>query len=141
MCPIIEHGELQEDVEPRVVAEGKYPLRIVSAKYKESKDTGRGMINFAIAIEGEENAKTLFWRYMMGLSGDSSEYRSRRIRDNKRFMAVFGIPMDADINTDDVASTFEGATGECMVTQVEESFNDKKTGEMINELRLPPLRT
>lgn len=151
MAPLIQAFSQEDSYEDQPADAGVYDLRITSAKIKEAgesaKRPGAKYIAFGIVIEGQDGAATIFENKNIpwtddnpGPNGERDEPASVRmmLRDLRRFLKVFGIPEDADIEEEHIADTFVGATGKCAVTKVEAKDRDgQKTGEFRNELRLP----
>lgn len=139
---LIRAEELGQDLEDKVAPNGRYDLRITSAKVKKSKDGERDMIAVAIAIEGGEgNYATVFQNVLAPKEADEPGTRRRMLRDWKRFMTVFGVPNNGtDIDEENASETLVGLTGNCQLVQEEmQDGNGNKTGEMRNVLRLPKI--
>jgi hypothetical protein len=128
--PLIK-APLADDFESQPVPEGAYDLRIEKAEDKESK-AGNPMTEIMIVIEDTEhpNASPIF--YYLNYPPKDHEYYNLMWQQNKRFLAIFGVPFDGDgFNTDDLA----GATGNCMLDLIMSTYEDVE--EERNELRLP----
>lgn len=139
--PLIRASDLGDDFEDKPVKEGKYDLRITSSKAKTAK-SGRRMVAVGLNVEGPEGdgAATIFHNVLFPTEDDDNAQKRRSLRDLKRFMTVFGINDDQDLDPDaeDVGSNWVGSTGSCQVVQTEmQDSSGNKTGEMRNELRLP----
>ena len=115
--------------EPEAAPEGSYPLRIVKVEEKESSK-GSDMIVATIRIEDASVNAPLFNHYVVlpGPKSTNPEFAKLQVQ---RFLEVFGIPHEDDgFDPDD----FQGAEGECVVTQQEGD-----DGIIRNTLRLPRL--
>lgn len=151
--PLIKAFDASTDYEDHPVDAGVYDLRITSANVKEAgesaKRPGAKYVAFGIVVEGVDGAATIFHNMNIpwtdenpGPNGEVDEPAAQRMmsRDMRRFLRVFGVPEDVDIEEDSVVETFVGRTGKCQVTKTEAKDRDgNKTGEYRNELRLPRL--
>lgn len=131
--PLINAEELGADLEDRPVAEGKYDLRILKADYGENRDKTGHRLALMIRVEGAEGeGATPINHYLSDPTDDVEPSKKRqRMRDIKRFCAVFGIDTSGGIDLENT-DTFVGATGNCLVTLE----NDEQYGDQ-NRLRLP----
>jgi hypothetical protein len=143
--PLIKASELGEDLEDKVVPEGNYPLRITSSKAKTSKAGDRRMVAIGMVIEGTEGegAATVWHNVLFPKDDDDGAATRRWMRDLKRFLTVFGLPTDQDIDPDaeDCGAEWVGATTENghLTNVAERDSNDQPTGNRKNELRLPKI--
>ena len=138
--PFIEQAiaDAKEDV---CVPEGAYDLSIISAETKLSKKAAeRGeetdnMIQVMIKVDSDEypNAATLFHHIML-VTDPEYEYNHMWLRDQKRFLVLFGIPHEGTgYDLDD----FAGATAKQVLLKVDQ--NDR--GEDQNTMVLPKFDT
>lgn len=132
--PLITASELGEDYEDRPAQEGKYPLRILKAEYGENKDKTGHRTALMIRIDGPEGEGTTpINHYLSDPSDDVDGAKKRaRLRDLKRFAAVFGLDLSQGFDLEHDSDKLIGLTGECLVTL--EKSDDY--GEQ-NRLRLP----
>lgn len=150
MTGLIRGDAFEQDLEDKVAKEGKYTLRITSAKPKLSKKTDRKMFSFGLMIEGDENYATVFHNVNFPMEDDEPRTQKSMLRDLKRFFHVFNIPTELAIQADSLANdefesvmgpelaALSGSTGDCLVVQEEaKDASGEKTGEMRNVLRLP----
>jgi hypothetical protein len=118
--------------ESQPVAEGEYDLTIVNVLPKTSAK-GEDQVVCTIEIEGAEDARPI--RHVLTFPGSDREPGTAKFMwlNVKRFLAVFGIPMESTgFNTDDL----EAATGKCLV--VLDEPNDQ--GDQYNSLMLPRVK-
>lgn len=150
---LIRADEFSANLEDQVAKEGKYPLRITSAKPKLSKKTERKMFAFGLMIEdAENNYATVFQNINFPMEDDEPRTQKSMLRDIKRFATVFNVPLEifvqaSECTTEDFEETMApelaslaGSTGTCQVVQEEaQDASGNKTGEMRNVLRLPKI--
>jgi Protein of unknown function (DUF669) len=137
--PFIDQAlaDAKEDV---CVPEGAYDLSIIQAELKTSKKAAeRGeednMIQVMIRIESPDypNASTLF-HHLMLVKDPDYEYNHLWLRDQKRFLVLFGIPHEGTgFDLDD----FPGATAKQVLLKVDQN----ERGEDTNVLVLPKIDT
>ena len=120
--------------EAEAVPEGTYDLRVAAFDLMKSKK-GNDMYKAVIIIEDERypNAKPMSEYLTLPGKDHDEAARAFLLRSLKRFLAVFGVPFEANgFNDEDVV----GATGHCLVVQDEPDEN----GEIWNSLRAPRLK-
>jgi hypothetical protein len=132
--PFIEQAiaDAKEDV---CVPEGAYDLTIIQAELKLSKkaqergEEEENMIQVMIKIESEEypNAATLFHHVMLVKDPDY-EYNHLWLRDQKRFLVLFGIPHEGTgYDLDD----FAGATAKQVLLKVDTNDRDEEQNILV----------
>ena len=131
--PFIEQAiaDAKEDV---CVPEGAYDLSIISAELKTSKKAAeRGeednMIQVMIKIESDEypNAATVF-HHLMLVKDPDFEYNHLWLRDQKRFLVLFGIPHEGTgFDLDD----FAGATARQVLLKVDTNDRDEEQNVLV----------
>lgn len=132
--PLISASELGEDYEDKPAKEGKYPLRILKAEYGENKEKTGHRTALMIRIDGDEGeGVTPINHYLSDPADDVEPAKKRaRLRDLKRFCAVFGVDMSQGVDLENDSDKFVGLTGECLVTlEHSDDYGDQ------NRLRLP----
>lgn len=150
---LIRADDFNEDLEDKVAKEGKYSLRITSAKAKLSKKTDRKMLAFGLMIEDNgENYATVFHNVNFPIEDDEPRTKKSMLRDIKRFFTIFHIPFEIAVRASELdtenfedeigpeLSSIVGEVGTCQIVQEEaQDASGNKTGEMRNILRLPKI--
>jgi hypothetical protein len=136
--PFIEQA-IADAKEDLCVPEGAYDLEIIAAELKTSRKAAEkgeedNMIQVMIRIDSEEypNASTLF-HHLMLVKDPDYEYNHLWLRDQKRFLVLFGIPYEGTgFDLDD----FQGATAKQVLLKVDTNDRDEEQ----NVLVLPKIK-
>lgn len=134
---LIRPDDFQQELEDRLVPEGEYELRIVKADFGASKSGENNVASILCSVQGPEgdNASPIgHWIVWPNKDADARANR-QRTRDIKRFLTVFGWPLDQGFDPEANIADLQGAEGKCFVRQEK----NKDTGEVYNRLRLPRL--
>ena len=91
----IFHVPTSDAVEPEVVSEGKYNLRIRTADPKEAS-TGRPMLLLMVENLDVPNAETIFHNITGVMDADEPDKRNKILLMTKRFLTRIGYPGDQD---------------------------------------------
>ena len=139
--PFVTVEGLDELQDEKLSPEGSYSLLIVAATDKDKQGNDllskgedgkpkRKMVRVSIRNEDLEDASLINHMLVFPVEEDEKQTRTLLMRNIKRFLTVFNVPIAGGFNVDDL----EGARGECLVAL--EERNDKK-GEFQNVLKLP----
>lgn len=131
-------------VEPRPLPKGVYPVQILDGEVREtgpnSKNPGRPQLVFNVGFTGpskeEQAAPTV--RHYVSIPHPDDEQKSFdfKLLLLKRFLSVFGLPMDSQFDPEAVAFSAAGATADLEVDLTEPDDN----GNVYNRLVLPRIR-
>lgn len=136
---LIRAADLGDDLEDKIADTGNYDLRCTSAKVKTNEKNDRKYITLSFNIEdGDGSYAPIYLSLFTAIDSDEPSTVRRFNRDTKRALTMLGIPLDTDIDEDNVAEVFVGTTCNCRVVKVEAKDSDNnKTGDWKNEIQLP----
>lgn len=124
---------LDEAQEAQIVEEGNYNIVISAATEKESKSSGKPMIECTLEISGQPNAQSIWYYLTLPHADDEEKTRNFKMLNLKRFLTAFNIPFDSSgFNVED----FPGAEANLRVKQSEPDDD----GNIRNEIVLPKLQ-
>lgn len=130
--PLIE-VDFTEDYEDKTAPEGRYDLRISSAKEKTSQ-SGYNMVEAMLTVEGDEGVGIApIFHYLIFPKADTEEKTKRMFMQNlTRFIAAFDVPHDKNgFNVEDMI----GCTAS-EIPVIQEERGDMP-GVMSAKIRLP----
>ena len=95
---------LDDVVEPKPVATGRYNLTIEQAKAVKNEEGELSKIQILIGFDDNPKAATLFHNISLPLSGDQPKSRNFKLLLMKKFMTLFKVPYEGGrLNTLDFA--------------------------------------
>lgn len=127
---------LNEAKELRPVPNAKYDLVITGCDQTETREKKTPQFKIAIAIEGQDTAPNV--NHFLGIPSDKDEAgaMSFKILLMKRFLTLFGVPIDPKgFDTDALAMEMVGARAKAELTLTEPDDN----GNVYNRLEVPKL--
>lgn len=122
--------------EAEAVPEAEYDLRVAKFEQTTSK-AGNNMYKAIVLVESEDHPNpSPIVEYLTLPNGADDEHANMKLLNIKRFLAIFGVPMEeSGFNDEDVV----GSTGRCHVVNETYEPEDGEPREQ-NKLRMPPIQ-
>lgn len=141
--PFIQ-APIADATEDELVPEAEYELRIAAVTEKDSKGTGKPMLEVLIEITNPpaevRTPAPVFHYVSLPHEDDEPKALQYKLRMIRRLLEVFGVAFeDNGFDSDDLL----GATGNCLVFQQEQTKEEGNTGKRVgtgeysHAIRLP----
>jgi len=126
---------LNDAVEAKPVAHGKYDLVISAAELTKTKEKQKDQFRVQIAIEGHDDAPNIFEYVQIPDMDDDQKARDFKALLLRRFLTLFGVKIDpAGFDPEALAMELVGAR--CNAEVKQEEYN----GNISNKLVVPRLK-
>lgn len=133
---------LDEIVETKPKAVGRYDLQIESVEEVESKN-GKPQYEISIAFVGDPDAMPIRHYHSLPAAGDDANKMRFKVLMLKRLCSMFGIPLSgSEVDTSKIAMALVGKRANAEVALEKESDaqgNEKPGGRVFNRLVIPTL--
>ena len=112
--------------DPKVLPAAEYEVKILSAKAKTSKSSGKPMVEIALGFPNEMQAKTCFHYISLPADDDKPDIVQKKFRSLRGFYEAFGVDYSGPVDLD----TLTGETCFAIVTE-EEATEDYEASNRI----------